>query len=101
MPTYVIGVRRTEKGHQTLREFSRVLDRNARIREANGGKLIKAYATFGRYDMVFITDYPSGTAMQRAMTTMLGDGYFHVEVSEAMPMEEFLAILKEEEQERN
>ena len=100
MPVYVIGARRTEKGHQTLKEFSRVLERISRVREANGGVLIKAYATFGRYDMITITEYPSGTAMQRAMTTMLGEGYFHVEVSEAMPMDEFLAILKEEEQER-
>ncbi|HVC43198.1 MAG TPA: GYD domain-containing protein [Candidatus Binataceae bacterium] len=99
MPAYVIGARRTEKGHQNLKEFSAVLERFSRVREANGGTLIKCYATFGRFDMIIIAEYPSGTAMQRAMTTMLGEGVFTIEVSEAMPMSEFLAILKEEEQE--
>jgi uncharacterized protein with GYD domain len=99
MPAYVIGARRTEKGHQNLKEFSAVLDRFKRVREANGGTLIQCYATFGRFDMVMVAEFPSGTAMQRAMTTMLSEGVFALEVFEAMPMTEFLAILKEEEQE--
>ncbi len=100
MPTYVVGVRRTEKGHQTLKEFSHVMARADRIRDANGGKLVAAYATFGRFDMVVILDYPSGTAMQKATTTMLAEGLFTVEVSEAIPLAEFLAMLKEDESER-
>ncbi len=100
MPTYVIGVRRTEKGHQTLKEFSRVMERARRVREANGGKLVGAYATFGRFDMVVIAEYPSGAAMQKAMTTILAEGLFTVEVSEAIPIDEFVAMLQEEERER-
>ena len=56
------------------------MDRAAKIREANGGKLVNAYATFGRFDFVAIMDYPSGAAMQLAMTTMLAEGLFTVEV---------------------
>ena len=97
MPIYVVGVRRTEKGHQSLREFSKVVERAAKIREANGGKLISAYATFGRFDFVAVIDFPNSTAMQRAMTTMLAEGIFTVEVSEAMPLDEFVAMLQEEE----
>ena len=52
MPIYIVGVRRTEKGHQSLKEFSSVMDRAAKIREAHGGKLINAYSTFGRFDFV-------------------------------------------------
>jgi uncharacterized protein with GYD domain len=100
MPIYIVGVRRTEKGHQSLREFSSVVDRAAKIREANGGKLISAYATFGRFDIVAVMDFPSGTAMQKAMTTVLSEGLFTVEVSEAMPMDEFIAMLQEEETSR-
>jgi uncharacterized protein with GYD domain len=100
MPIYIIGVRRTEKGHQSLKEFSSVMDRAARIREANGGKLVSAYATFGRFDYVAIMDFPSGTAMQRAMTTMLAEGLFTVEISEAMPIDEYAAMLKEDERSR-
>ncbi|HEX3409141.1 MAG TPA: GYD domain-containing protein [Candidatus Binataceae bacterium] len=97
MPIYIVGVRRTEKGHQSLKEFSSVMNRAAKIREANGGKLVSAYATFGRFDFIAIMEYPNVTAMQRAMTTMLTEGLFTVEVSEAMPMEEFVAMLEEEE----
>jgi len=97
MPIYVVGVRRTEKGHQSLKEFSNVVDRARKIREANGGKLISAYSTFGRFDFVVIVEYPSGTAMQRSITTMLAEGLFTVEVSEAMPMSEFAELLKEDE----
>jgi uncharacterized protein with GYD domain len=100
MPIYIIGVRRTEKGHQSLKEFSSVTERATKIREANGGKLIGAYATFGRFDFVVIAEYPSGTAMQRAMTTMLAEGLFTIEVSEAMPMSEFTQMLKEDESQR-
>ncbi len=100
MPIYIVGVRRTEKGHQSLKEFSSVMGRAARIREAHGGKLINAYATFGRFDYVAIMDFPNGTAMQRAMTTMLAEGLFTVEISEAMPIDEYVAMLKEDEVER-
>ena len=97
MPIYIVGVRRTEKGHQSLKEFSSVMDRAAKIREAHGGKLIGAYATFGRFDFIVIVEYPNATAMQRSITTMLAEGLFTVEVSEAMPMNEFVEMLKEEE----
>jgi len=97
MPIYIVGVRRTEKGHQSLKEFSTVMERAAKIREAHGGKLISAYATFGRFDFVAIMEFPNGTAMQRAMTTMLVEGLFTVEISEAMPIDEFVAMLEEDE----
>ena len=100
MPTYIVGVRRTEKGHQSLKEFSSVMERASKIREANGGKLVSSYSTFGRFDFVVIVEYPSGTAMQRSITTMLAEGLFTVEVSEAMPMSEFVEMLKEDETRR-
>src|ERR1700688_3691360 len=100
MPIYVVGVRRTEKGHQSLKEFSSVMDRAAKIREANGGKLVSAYAIFGRFDFVAIMEFPTGPAMQRAMTRILAEGLFTVEVWEAMPSEEFVAMLKEDETSR-
>jgi uncharacterized protein with GYD domain len=100
MPTYIAGVRRTEKGQQSLKDFSSVLNRAAKIRDANGGKLISAYATFGRFDFIAIMEFPSGTAMQRAMTTILSEGLFTLEISEAMPLNEFVAMLEEDESAR-
>jgi uncharacterized protein with GYD domain len=97
MPIYIVGVRRTEKGHQSLKEFSSVMDRASKIREANGGKLVGAYSTFGRFDFVVIVEYPNATKMQRSITTMLAEGLFTVEVSEAIPMDEFVEMLKEDE----
>jgi uncharacterized protein with GYD domain len=97
MPIYIVGVRRTEKGHQSLKEFSSVTERASKIREANGGKLISAYSTFGRFDFIVTVEYPNATAMQRSITTMLAEGLFTVEVSEAMPMDEFVEMLKEDE----
>jgi uncharacterized protein with GYD domain len=97
MPVYIVGVRRTEKGHQNLKEFSRVMERATKIREANGGKLLSAYSTFGRFDFIVTVDYPNATTMQRAITTMLSEGLFTVEISEAIPMDEFAEMLKEDE----
>jgi len=97
MAVYIVGVRRTEKGHQNLKEFSNVMERATKIREANGGKLLSAYSTFGRFDFIVTVDYPSATAMQRSITTMLSEGLFTVEVSEAIPMDEFAEMLKEDE----
>jgi uncharacterized protein with GYD domain len=97
MPIYIVGVRRTEKGHQSLKEFSSVMDRASKIREANGGKLISAYSTFGRFDYVVVVEYPNATAMQRSITKMLTEGLFTVEVAEAIPMDEYVEMLKEDE----
>jgi uncharacterized protein with GYD domain len=97
MAVYIVGVKRTEKGHQNLKEFSAVAERAAKIREANGGKLLSAYSTFGRFDFIVTVDYPNATAMQRSITRMLAEGLFTVEVSEAIPMDEFAEMLKEDE----
>jgi uncharacterized protein with GYD domain len=97
MPIYIVGVRRTEKGHQSLKEFSSVMDRASKIREANGGKVISAYSTFGRFDYVVTVEYPNATAMQRSITKMLTEGLFTVEVAEAIPMNEYVEMLKEDE----
>ena len=48
-------------------------------------------------DIVAVMDFPSGTAMQKAMTTVLSEGLFTVEISEAMPLDDFVSMLKEDE----
>ena len=90
MPIYVIGAKLTDRAAKDDEGFRREVEAAGRVREKHGGRLLGAYVTFGRYDLVFISEYPDQTAALASVETNLSKGLFTLEVSEAMPLEEFL-----------
>jgi uncharacterized protein with GYD domain len=64
----------------------------AQVRAAHQGQLIASYVTFGRYDMIWISEYPNERAAFDAMNTIRDQGLFEYEIAEAMTLEEFLRI---------
>jgi uncharacterized protein with GYD domain len=93
MPTYVSLIRLTQKGRENLKSLPQRVAENAKIREALGGRLIGAYATFGRYDFVLITEYPNSQAVLQAVAKGTQQGMASVETVEAIPIEEFTKIV--------
>ncbi|MGO9602464.1 MAG: GYD domain-containing protein [Candidatus Binataceae bacterium] len=90
MPTYIIGVKLVE--NRTDKEFAEAIERVAQVRAAHQGRLIASYVTFGRYDMVWISEYENERAAFDAMNIVGAQGMFKHEISEAIALEEFLRI---------
>ncbi len=97
MPTYVIGARLTGnstkgKGDQSL---ARQVEAIGKVRQQYGGRLISAYVTFGRYDLLFIVEYPDQKSALAAVETNLAKGLFTLEVGEALALDDFLKSIDE------
>lgn len=88
MPTYIIGVKLFDK--QTDEEFAQSIKRVAQVRSAYQGQLTASYVTFGRYDMIWISEYPNERAAFDAMNAIRTQGLFEYEIAEAITLEEFL-----------
>ena len=90
MPTYIIGVKLVE--NRTDKEFTESIERVAQVRTAHQGRLIASYVTFGRYDMIWISEYPNERAAFDSMNTIRDQGMFQYEIAEAITLEEFLRV---------
>jgi uncharacterized protein with GYD domain len=90
VPTYIIGAKITDKAGRTDQQLAEIVDRVAQVRTGHGGRLLAGYVTFGRYDMIWISEYPDERAAFDAMTTNLDSGLIEVEISEALTVEEYL-----------
>jgi uncharacterized protein with GYD domain len=90
MPIYFIGAKLTSAGARDNESFAQRAQEAAQIRQQHGGRLIAAYVTFGRYDLIFLTDYPNQKEALAAIEANLAKGEFTFEVEEALPLEDFL-----------
>ena len=90
MPTYVIGGKLTGNSTKGDQSFAQQVEAIGRVRQQYGGRLLSAYVTFGRYDLLFIVEYPDQKSALAAVETNLAKGLFTLEVSEALALEDFL-----------
>ncbi len=92
MATYVIGARLTGNSIKGDQCFAQQVEAIAQVRQRYGGRLISAYVTYGRYDLLFIVEYPDQKSALAAMETILAKGLFTVEVEEALALDDFLKL---------
>ena len=92
MPTYVVGARLTGNSTKGDQSFAQQVEAVGRVRQHYGGRLISAYVTFGRYDLLFIVEYPDQKSALAAVETNLATGLFTLEVEEALAIEDFLRL---------
>ncbi len=92
MPTYVIGARLTGNSTRGDQSFAQQVEALGRVRQQYGGLLISAYVTFGRYDLLFIVEYPDQKSALAAVETNLAKGLFTLEVEEAIALDDFLKV---------
>jgi uncharacterized protein with GYD domain len=94
MPIYIIAAKLTREGARNEGGYAEQLEAAAEVRKQHGGRLIAGYVTFGRYDLVFISEYPDQKEALAVVETNLAKGEFTYEVLEAIPVEEFLKKMK-------
>ena len=89
MPYFVRLVRLTEAGAKNTKNFKKMVDSSKKIFASNGVRLVDAYATFGKYDVVAVVDAPNEVAMARVGAAVAAQGYFSVQTMAAMKLDAF------------
>jgi uncharacterized protein with GYD domain len=92
MPTYIIGAKLTGKRTRSDESFAEQVEAAAHVRREHGGRLIRGFVTFGRYDLLIITEYPDEKSALAAVEDNLAKGVFTFEVAEALALEDFLKL---------
>ncbi len=89
MPLFIRLGSLTEKGSEQVRDFTKMLREARKTTEAEGAKIVQAYVTLGRYDVVAIIDAPDAKAAAKVSALIAEQGNFKAETLMAIPVEEF------------
>ena len=89
MPRYIRLVHFTEEGVKNLGRLNDILTEFRKVFEANGGKVVDAYSTLGRYDLVAIVEAPDAATMMKISALIARSGYVHAETLPAVPTSDF------------
>ncbi len=88
MPTYVTLARFTDQAAKAVKEAPQRRERLRRAVEEAGGRLIGGYMTQGRYDVIFITEFPSEAAATATLLAVAAGGNLRTETLRAFTPEE-------------
>ncbi|MFQ6032945.1 MAG: GYD domain-containing protein [Candidatus Zixiibacteriota bacterium] len=95
MPIYVTLFRTTVEGTKALKECQQDIEEAEKnIREA-GGKIINAYALLGRYDFLYIVEFPDEKSGLKVLLKTAMKGRVAPESMIAIPLEGFFQAVKE------
>lgn len=95
MPIYVTLFRSTAEGAKGLKETQRYFEEGKKDVQEAGGKIIAAYALLGRYDYIYITEFPDQRSALKSLFRTAAKGRVSPETLVAIPLEEFLQSVKE------
>ena len=90
MPYFVRLATFTEQGSRQTRDLGRLLGQAKQVMEENGVKMVQAYATLGRYDLVAILEAPDEKTMAQVSALIASQGNFRAESLPAIPIQEFV-----------
>ena len=90
MPFFVRLANFTEQGSRQTRELAKLLAQAKQVIEANGARLVQAYATLGRYDLVTVIEAPDENAMAKISALIASQGNFKAESLPAIPIQDFV-----------
>ena len=74
MPYYVTLGQWTEQGVRNVKDVPKRAEGSKAIIEKNGGKLVSALVTMGRYDFVLVSELPNDEAAMQAALTIGSQG---------------------------
>jgi uncharacterized protein with GYD domain len=94
MPIYITLFKNTQKGAETIKEAPQRIAEGAKAVQAAGGRVIGAYATLGRFDYVYITEFPDAKAGWPVLVKTAMGGTASGETMEAIQLDEFVEIVK-------
>ena len=93
MPHYVTLLRYTQQGIAKIKESPARLDAARKAAEKAGGKIHGWYLTMGRYDAVFIAEFPNDEACARFALSVASLGNVTTETLKAFTEPEYRNII--------
>jgi len=94
MPTYILLSTLSPHGAGTLKANpGRLKEVNTEI-EQMGAKVVSQWAVLGPYDFVSIVEAPDEKTIARVSVELASRGTAHFQTLTAIPVDEFLALLK-------
>jgi uncharacterized protein with GYD domain len=93
MPHYVTLLRYTQQGIAKVKESSARLDTARKAAEKAGGKIHDWYLTMGRYDAVFIAEFPDDETCARFALSVGSLGNVTTETLKAFTEPEYRSIV--------
>jgi len=95
VPLYIMLSRLTEHGAKTVKSNpERIVEVDNQLGEM-GLRVLQQYAVLGPYDFLNIVEAPDDKTIARVSIELGSRGSIHVETWAAMPVDEFIASLKE------
>jgi uncharacterized protein with GYD domain len=93
MPKYMTLLRYTQQGIAKVKESPARLDAARKAAEGMGGKIHDWYLTMGRYDAVFISEFPDDATCARFALSVASSGNVTTETLKAFPEAEYRKII--------
>ncbi|MBZ5672014.1 MAG: GYD domain-containing protein [Acidobacteriia bacterium] len=93
MPTYVVLLRHTQKGMETIKDGPARLEAAKKIFAAAGASLKAPYMTLGRYDAVAIVEAPDDATLAKLALAGGSQGYLRTETLRAFTEDEMRKII--------
>jgi len=93
MPNYILLVRYTDKGIQTIKESPARLESVKDLFKSLGGQLKSFYLVTGKYDIVCIVEVPSDEVLARAVLNIASKGNVKTETIRAFNEDEYRKII--------
>lgn len=90
MPFFVRLANFTEQGSRQTKDLAKLLAHAKQVIEANGARMVQAYATLGRYDLVTVIEAPDEKAMAKISALIASQGNFKAESLPAIPIQDFV-----------
>lgn len=93
MPLCVSYVKLTEEGTEHLKKSGEDVAQVSRWIQEVGGRVIGAYATTGRFDYLYITEFPDNKVGWGVLAKVAMLGHTSSETNEIIPIEEWLQVV--------
>lgn len=97
MPIYVTLLKNTAQGAKEIKDFGNAVEEAAGWITTDGGKILGAYALQGNYDFLWITEFPDTKGIGKSLLSAAARGLVVTETLEALPIDQFVALLKSQE----
>ena len=95
MATFMCFLNWTDQGAKTAKEAEKRHQAAKTLAEKLGGRLLGAYVTTGRYDIVATVDMPNAEAMVKFVSSIMASGNARTTTVRAFPIEEFAKLAAE------
>ena len=93
MPHYVTLLRWTAQGVAKVKESPKRLDAGRKAAESMGGKIHNWYLTMGKYDAVFVSEFPDDETVARFMLSLGAQGNVTTQTLKAFNEAEYHKII--------